>query len=335
MKREMIAPRRQGTLPRILKVLGALFLVALLGGLFLLWQYGPRFGLYLVPPSPAAYADAALRLMDNGYYATGEEWREARQKATQATRTAPDYAATLPPLREALAVAGGSHSKLLEAGQSLAERVGKPQSPTITTAGGVTTVKVPAIVTEDAPARQGYADTLAKGLTGTPAPQCGWIVDLRGNTGGEMSPMLAGLSPLLKDGKLGGFIDNRGNTTELSLQGGEVQLGGQATLKTAYDKKLSGPVAVLQDRMTASSGEVVLLAFRGRSDVRTFGAPSAGLSSANQVHRLYDGTDMLLTVSLDVDPTGKVHGGVIAPQQAVDPSAAPEAALAWLRSQCQ
>lgn len=322
-------------LPRLLKVLGMLFLVALLGGLLLLWQYGPRFGLYLVPPSPAAYADAALRLMDNGYYATGEKWREARQKATTATRTAPDYAATLPPLREALAVAGGSHSKLLDSGQSLAERVGKPQAPTFTTVDGVTTVKVPAIVTEDAAVRQGYADTLARGLTGSPAPQCGWIVDLRGNTGGEMSPMLAGLAPLLKDGKLGGFVDNRGQTTELALEEGKVQLGGQTTLKTAYTKKLSGPVAVLQDGMTASSGEVVLLAFRGRSDVRTFGAPSAGLSSANQVHRLYDGTDMLLTVSLDIDPTGQVHGGVIEPQQAVQADAAPRAARAWLKDRCQ
>ena len=35
---------------------------------------------------------------------------------------------------------------------------------------------------------------------------CGWIVDLRSNTGGNMWPMLAGIGPVLGEGKVGGFI---------------------------------------------------------------------------------------------------------------------------------
>lgn len=327
---------RRGRFPAPFKVVLGLLLLGLLAGLALLWQYGPRFGVYLRPPAPAAYADTALSLMDNGYYATGEQWQRARAEAVAATRKAPDYASTFPALRKALAVAGGPHSKLLEEGQSLSERMGPPRTPTVETSDGVTTVAVPAVPADDTQVLQTYADTLAQGLVNAEAAtSCGWIVDLRGNTGGNMEPMLAGLSPLLGSGRVGGFVDNRGNVTELALQDGAVYLGGRSTFGTQHSQPLKGPVAVLQDGRTASSGEVALLAFYGRRDTRTFGAPSAGLSSANQVRRLYGGTEMLLTVALDTDAAGKVYGGVLEPQQPTDPGAAPEAARAWLAEQCR
>ncbi|GHG12718.1 peptidase S41 [Deinococcus piscis] len=327
---------RRGGVPAIVKGIMALLLIGLLAGLALLWQYGPRFGIYLLPPTPAVYADTALSMMDNGYYATGEKWREARAAAVAATREAANYAATFPALREALAVAGGPHSKLLDEGESLAERMGPPQLPSLETSDGITTVTVPAVGADEAQALQAYADTLAQGLVSAGAATgCGWIVDLRGNTGGNMEPMLAGLSPLLGRGRVGGFVDNQGQVTELALQDGAVQVGGSSTFGTPYYQPLKGPVAVLQDGRTASSGEVVLLAFYGRPDTRTFGAPSAGLSSANQVRKLYGGTEMLLTVALDTDAAGNVYGGVLEPQQPTDPGAAPEAARAWLAEQCQ
>ncbi|WP_261664356.1 S41 family peptidase [Deinococcus sp. Marseille-Q6407] len=326
---------RSGGLSALFKVVMALLLVGFLAGLALLWQYGPRFGLYLVPPTPAAYADTALSMMNNGYYATGEKWRKARADAVAATREAPNYAAIFPALREALAVAGGPHSKLLDEGQSLSERMGPLQSPALETSGGMTMVKVPAVVADEVEVLQNYADTLAQGLVNAKAAtSCGWIIDLRNNTGGNMEPMLAGLSPLLGNGRVGGFVDNQGNATELSLQDGAVQLGGSSTFKTPHYQEVTGPIAVLQDGRTASSGEVALLAFYGRSNTRTFGAPSAGLSSANQVRKLYGGTEMLVTVALDTDAAGKVYGNVLEPQQPTDPQAAPEAARAWLMEQC-
>src|SRR4051812_15802719 len=39
----------------------------------------------------------------------------------------------------------------------------------------------------------------------THAP-CGWIVDIRGNRGGSMWPMLAGVGPILGEGLVGEFI---------------------------------------------------------------------------------------------------------------------------------
>ena len=42
------------------------------------------------------------------------------------------------------------------------------------------------------------------------AELAGWIVDLRGNTGGNMWPMLAGFGPVLGEGTAGFFIDPDG-----------------------------------------------------------------------------------------------------------------------------
>ncbi len=39
----------------------------------------------------------------------------------------------------------------------------------------------------------------------------GWIVDLRGNTGGNMWPMLTGIGPILGDGVVGSFVAADGN----------------------------------------------------------------------------------------------------------------------------
>ncbi|RYF62611.1 MAG: peptidase S41, partial [Cytophagaceae bacterium] len=48
----------------------------------------------------------------------------------------------------------------------------------------------------------------------------GWIVDLRGNAGGNMWPMIAGVGPLLGQGICGYFIDPDGTASAWSYQGG-------------------------------------------------------------------------------------------------------------------
>jgi C-terminal processing protease CtpA/Prc len=37
----------------------------------------------------------------------------------------------------------------------------------------------------------------------------GWIVDLRGNSGGNMWPMVAGIGPILGEGIIGHFVNSR------------------------------------------------------------------------------------------------------------------------------
>ena len=48
----------------------------------------------------------------------------------------------------------------------------------------------------------------------------GWLVDLRGNRGGNLWPMLAGIGPVLGDGLAGAFIDPDGNVTHWGYAAG-------------------------------------------------------------------------------------------------------------------
>lgn len=176
-----------------------------------------------------------------------------------------------------------------------------------------------------------------------------WVVDLRFNGGGNMFPMIGGVSPLLGDGIVGAF-DRRGermnwrvvHTKDRDVDGeqGAARIVGVALTSARHDLRLA-PVAVLTGAKTASSGEATLVSFLGRPNTRTFGALTAGQSSANRGIRLSDGAMLLITTSLFADRTGRVYGGKIKPDVAVDESAdgpldaqpAVVAALKWLSEQ--
>jgi hypothetical protein len=142
----------------------------------------------------------------------------------------------------------------------------------------------------------------------------GWIVDLRGNVGGNMWPMLAGIGPLLGEGDdLGEFFTLDSHSTWKYRDGvaAEIENGKEnpypAVAGAPY--KLAGTpnVAVLIDRRTGSSGEAIAIAFRGRPKTRFFGEHTEGASTANAVIELSDGASMWLTVGVDADRTGKKY----------------------------
>ena len=77
-------------------------------------------------------------------------------------------------------------------------------------------------------------------------------------------------------------------------------------------------MAILTDRHTASSGEAVLISFRGARDTRTFGEPTAGYATANQTFRLADGARLAITTAYMADRTGRTYGNEpIAPHEHV------------------
>lgn len=110
-------------------------------------------------------------------------------------------------------------------------------------------------------------------------------------------------------------------------------MAGNVAVDVGARKKVTGaPIAVLQDEWTASSGEAVLASFRGLDGVRTFGTDSAGYTSANVSHTLFDGATIVLTESLYVDRTGRNYEeGAIAPDERSTDAEAD--ARAWLGEQ--
>jgi carboxyl-terminal processing protease len=77
----------------------------------------------------------------------------------------------------------------------------------------------------------------------------------------------------------------------------------------AGPRRLPGAVAVLTDGRTASSGEAVAVAFRGRPGVLSYGAATYGFSTGNETVRLPDGALLRITSSRFADRTGLVYGG--------------------------
>lgn len=72
----------------------------------------------------------------------------------------------------------------------------------------------------------------------------------------------------------------------------------------------------------------VLVAVRSQPAVRTFGAATAAMTSANQTFTLSDGTRLAITVALYADAASNLLDGPIPPDQAADDAKA--AALAWI-----
>ena len=107
------------------------------------------------------------------------------------------------------------------------------------------------------------------------------------------------------------------------------------------------PVAVLFDRGTASSGEVVAVSFAGRDNARSFGARTYGFTTSNQTFTMPDGATLVVTTGIEGDRTGRQYPEGVEPDEivpivpegvpvpATPPAADPQldAALGWLLRQ--
>ena len=172
--------------------------------------------------------------------------------------------------------------------------------------------------------------------------RCGWIVDLAENTGGNMWPMLLGVGPLLP-GRVGGtdvvgHFQDAGGLQPWRYRDGAVWVG-QALRLAADDgsrrlRHPEAPLAVLQSGRTASSGEAIVLALRGRRASRSFGTPTMGYSTGNVPVTLVDGSTLLLTTTVMKDRNGMGDGSrIVADVPAALPADALRLAQAWLLAQ--
>jgi C-terminal processing protease CtpA/Prc len=114
----------------------------------------------------------------------------------------------------------------------------------------------------------------------------GWIVDLRLNVGGSMWPMIGGLQALLGEGKIGAFVSQNQQTIEWNISKGIFKAGTDsvAIINNLCDFKTL-PVVILISQLTASSGEAVAIAFKGREKTIFIGEPTSGyMTSLNRYH---------------------------------------------------
>lgn len=294
-------------------------------------KYGPDFGLYLVPPSAERYGkDALATIGKNGIYSGSDEWKSTYEECLKMIENAESYEDTYPAIKKALSVCGGKHSMLMTKSESQSTSDSYDEVlPTVSLNGDIAVIKLPDFL-GTAEAGRKYAKVAEDFIHENRDKIKGVVLDLRGNTGGDMGPMATAVSSLLPDGELM-YYHYRSYDVPVTLKDGVISNAGTGGKSLYPDKKLKVPVAILTDGMTASSGEALTLCFRGLENVKTFGTPTAGYTSVNMLYSLYDGAQMYLTVAFDKARTGEIFKETsIEPDVATDSPL--EAALEWLRS---
>jgi len=335
--------------------------------------------------SPARYTNEVLDIMQtNALHRDSIAWPRVREQALARARGAKTSFETYPAIAYALTQLNEHHSFLqlpdslpeerkkaihLEMWKGLTrpqpDRKASPFSPSSEMEGHLdgwngkifARVVVPQCIMphaesgKNAPGLQDFAEKLHRIVMDLQVRKPdGWIIDLRGNGGGNMWPMLAGIGAVLGEGDLGKFVNPDLSQTSWFYRAGKAGTRwgtGQQSISASIDREpfaLSPlpPVAVLFDRGTASSGESVAVSFAGRPRERSFGEHTAGFTTANMPFPLSDGAVLYLSTSVVADRTGKVYGDGIDPDMLIPepdtrPAAGQDAAIRvaedWLAQQ--
>lgn len=279
-----------------------------------------------VSPEARQYIDTALVVIRTHALNTDTiDWATLRLQTLERAGGARTTAETHDALQW-LANRVNRHSRLLlpelwaEVERAVHEKPPEPVGSELS--GGIGYLALPAFASSDHELGVAYArrsHQLIRSLA--PAARCGWILDLRGNTGGDFSAMLLAAGPLLGEG-VAGFT--RGGVALISVWGyraGRAWFDFDTTLTLARRDTIaplqSGYVAVLIGARTASAAEALAISFRGLPRASSFGTPTAGLTTGNRGYRLNDGAYMLVTETVMGDRLAREYGGRLNPEHHV------------------
>ena len=146
----------------------------------------------------------------------------------------------------------------------------------------------------------------------------GWIIDLRINTGGNMYPMIAGLTEFLGEGRVGGFVTSTHQPDgDWIIKDGAFYVDSVKVTPVKYEGypiKKEVPIAVLISGNTASSGEMTAITTIGRHKSILIGEPTAGYTTINLGFKLNEYSGLNLAVDYATDRNGKVYPKNINPE---------------------
>jgi carboxyl-terminal processing protease len=309
-------------------------------------------------PEATAYLDAAIKIMQENFLHRDKiNWEQLKHETFAQAAGAQTAVDTYPAIRYALAKLGDHHSYLqltpaLTQSESarkpaLADPSAMPKPPArkpsfpypspfrtrrVPEGGMVPTptsplalVVVPSFASPNRKDLDDFATSIQAVISelATHHP-CGWIVDLRGNGGGNIWAMMAGIGPVLGEGVLRESLDhNMKKTPEFYLNGAAgVRANGEEIVyaksnATPVVVNDNPPVAVLMDRETGSSAEGIAITFRGRSDTRFFGETTFGAATVTFPYDLSDGAQIYLVIGTMLDRNGHEYPGGIIPDQEI------------------
>jgi hypothetical protein len=270
-------------------------------------------------------------------------WESFRRQVLAAAAGGPTIADAYPAITLALELLNDRDSFYLSSDkQQRIESPGSVCGPATTPAGApavpaaIGYVRVPAFSSNVEREIAEFAESIQRAIRTADRPGLiGWIVDLRGNVGGNMWPMLAGVGPIIDEGIVG-YIVYPDRKYEREYRGGAAQSFGEVFARVAAPYTLLRPnprVAVLSDGAVISAGEAIAVFFRGRPGTRSFGVPTCGHHHLFTFYPLTDGAYMALVEAEPADRTNVTYRGPIVPDEMIaDPTEAIERAIAWLQA---
>jgi C-terminal processing protease CtpA/Prc len=295
-------------------------------------------------PDAVAAAVALELLREHAYYAERVDWTAVRAEVSELVADGESVDRALAP---ALAALGDRHSHLKRdtpIGRAFWSR-SRPRGELPRDGVGYLTVPRFTPATSDdgiSYVRAGWE------IMARYADVRGWVVDLRGNSGGNVHRMLAAVGPLLGGSRFLSYRRRTGAAWHHRFVAGQLLVeatppnadAGPGTgvtwpgagMSVGVEAPVVGervPVAVLHDGHTTSAGEGVVVAFRGRPRTRSFGTATEGVPTGNVTYPLPGGWLLAVTTSVAVDRNAAVYQGPIEPDQpgGLDPVAR---AARWL-----
>ncbi|RZJ65287.1 MAG: hypothetical protein EOO50_14380 [Flavobacterium sp.] len=295
------------------------------------------------------YLSSTIDIIEkDAFYRDSVNFKEVRKIASQIAANAKTTSDTYPAIKFVLEELKDHHSHF-----NVPSEVAAMQAPTIENAPKpyaeainpqIVYIYIPAFTSLNETVEKQFIEQAQQLIRQFDSPNLkGWIVDVRGNTGGNCFPMLQGIAPLLGDVNVSCNKDKAGNLVNCTtFKDGLLYFDdGTPYIKPQNPYKLiksNPPVAVLTDGLTASSGEVVVLAFKTRNATRFFGEPTNGLTTGNSEVKLSDGAVLMLATNAMTDRSGKSYGGKLFPDETIadNPSTqndeTVDAAVKWLES---
>lgn len=283
-----------------------------------------------VPPAALAREtlEAAIRYVkQHAWRRDAVQWEVVEPRVREMAAGAATPAEVHPAIRHLLSALGDRHSFLMAPAKAKEFRARPNVLPTVRALPErVGYINVPGYTSNSQRANRDYATRMYESIDAIDeSAPCGWIVDLRANQGGIIWPMFAGLKPFLGDVPIGS-VQTPDGARESWTAGARVVARMPATLRALE----MAWVAIVTGPRTASAGEAVAIAFRGRPNTRSFGQPTYGVSTGNSGFTLPDGSLLMLTTSVQADRTGQVYGGALEPDERVADDEALAAATRWL-----
>lgn len=293
------------------------------------------------------YVEVAVDAMEAYHWNSDSiDWQEVREATVGALTANPTQAEAHATLADGVRLIDTQHSVFIPPGGGPTDEEAPLDVPTGERIGNVGYLHLPPVSGGDSADLQAYVGAAQRAMAGAeqPEPACGWVVDLRDNTGGNMGPMLHAVAGLLGTGRILTIHNPAGDSwIEVSPDGGR-KVGGVSdpfdlpespliersgwtdeqalAIDAVYESEPphlprtdDPPVAILTSNRTASAAEVLTIAFTGRPQTRIFGGLTFGVPTGVFGFRMADGAVLRLAVSTFSDRKGNEYTGSLVPDE--------------------